>query len=396
MQPKQLEVQTKQVEVFRGTHKEIGLAIGRKYALRDKKFGGIDKDPETLDTLKSKRTLKSQFKLYENHYPKFLDYVKGIAEGGLYDEENVFWELACKNNAILPQKTKHTADEKGCTIFHCNGLVGRNHDNNLVKVKKKWVPMAEKAFGIFKFNHTEPGFIDYFAIGDRGFRENEKAKGGIEYMNYFPDDAINKSGLFIGPTFAYHGNNHIRDDEGKPRLDDPKLRWDRGIKPAIMIQLIAETCKTVKDAIEKFKEIRIMNPKNFVIADRSGNAVVVEHTGRYRYRLVEPTDGILLKTNHFLHKDLKEEDTWKVEKDYHTTELRYDEVMGKLFGIKDTLGFEDVEKIMCDKTSKTCQNDKKGKVKTTWSLTLDMNRGVYELRYDLFGEKMKRMQLEFD
>lgn len=345
-------MQRKQIETFRGTYCEIGSAIGIKYAKRGKEFS--DRNIES-------GIIAAQRRIYERHYPKFLDYTKGIAKGGHYDEEQVFYELACK----------WTGTYKGCTIFGVpNGLVGRNHD---------WLPIAAEVFGIFKFMHSES--IPFIAIGDRGVQDD--GTSNPEYRNYFPDDAINRSGLFIGPTFAYHKNN------------EAMSKKVQGLKPVIVIQLIAETCKTVREVLERFKEIPVAFPKNFFIADKNGAMAVVEHTGGTSYEVVSPTDGVLIKTNHFLHKDLRSEDTWKRDKPNHTTVLRHDKVRKELDAIKGTMRFEDVEKILCDQSSVVCQND--GKTKTTWSLTLDMANGQYELRYDLFNEMgMKRMRLPLE
>ncbi len=97
-------MQPKQIETFRGTHCQIGSAIGRKYAMAreyaaaGKEFANCNIEPETI---------KAQRRIYELHYPKFFDYTKGIASGGGYDEEHVFYQLAC-NGANT---------QKGCTIF---------------------------------------------------------------------------------------------------------------------------------------------------------------------------------------------------------------------------------------------------------------------------------------
>ena len=248
------------IRTFKGTFREIGKQLGSTY-----RSNGLD--------IKKIRINKSLFdkqrKVYEKFYPELLEEYEGIAEAGNFNKDKLTYkfltgEITWYNNFI--------STGKACTIFGIkskNGVfIGRNYD---------WHPAIEKVFQAYKvINIQRNAFI---AVSDMGIGRVSEAKP--KYLVYTVDDAINNKGLFIGITFAF--SDH----------------WSHGLSSVHMTKLIAETCSTVRDALNLFNEIPLCCPKNFFIADTKGNMAVVEHTSK-RFNVIYPTNKVLIQTNHSL------------------------------------------------------------------------------------------------
>jgi len=129
--------------------------------------------------------------------------------------------------------------------------------------------------------------------------------------------------------------------------------------------------------------------KNFLIGDKAGNMVAIEHLSGTKFKIVYPQDDLLIQTNHFVHPDLIKED--KVKKT-STSFLRYYEIFRAINqrGI-DKFKQEDIIKILGARDSYVLQ-DLPG-LKTIWSLSLNLKHADYRLYYNLFG-KRKSLKLK--
>jgi len=252
---------------------------------------------------------------------------------------------------------------KACTIFGYkvknNLFVGRNYD---------WIPETDKIFEAYKVINPERN--SFIAITDMGI--GSPATVEPKYFFYNADDAINSKGLFIGITFAYAD------------------QCSYGVSCIHMTKIIAETCETVKDAIKKFEKIPLCCPKNFFIADKNGDMVVVEHTSK-KFKVLYPKDDILIQTNHYVDSELAEDDTVLKRVPSHNTFIRYYETLQKINFEKGKFKQDSIIKILGKPGSYTCQNFPA--IKTIWTLALDIINKKYRIYWDISG-KRKTKEIE--
>ncbi len=332
-----------QITTFKGNYFEVGKQLGKIY-----KKNGMDLKEIKVDQV----LLDNQKKIYQKYFPGILEELKGMNEVLKIDEDKLlFYFLAGELDWF---RKSYVA--KACTIFgvkNKNGLfVGRNYD---------WLKSTEDFFQIYKV--VTPKKNKYISITDMGVYSR---KSDPSYLLYNEDDAINDKGLFIGLDFALMYN------------------WNYGLRPAHMIKLISENCKSVDEALEIFKKVPLCYPKFFFIADKTGKMVVLEHDSK-KATIRKPTNNNLIMTNHFINANLKKEDKFLIKYPKYNTKLRYEEVSQKIQAKKDDFKFSDTIEILGDPNSHTCQ-DKYG-IRSIWSLSLEMQKKKYKLIYDLFGKR---------
>lgn len=326
-----------------GTYFEIGKKLGKIYN---------KKNLNLTNVCIQQAQLNSQLKIYRKYYPKILEEIHGISLAGKFDEEKILYALLLEEIDAI--KKFHLPL---CTVLgvkNKNGIfVGRNLDSN---------PNTEKIFKIIIRESKE--FNKYIGICDLFTGGPDKNFYFYEYL-----DVINNKGLYATVTYAYNSN------------------WTYGISWEHMLRLIAETCSKVDDVINLFNSVPVSNPKNFFIADKEGRMIVIEHTSK-KFRIVYPQDNLLIKTNHYLHKDLINDDRVLIEKPEHNTFLRYAETLKNVKKIKEILKIEDIIKILGKVDSCVCQNSTN--IKTVWTVVLDMKRKKYKLYTDVINSKKER------
>ncbi len=333
------------VKTFQGDFFEIGKQLGELYKKNGMNFDGVKIDPVIY---------KDQKAIYEKHYPEMLDEFRGMAVGGNFDENKLIYDfITLESNCYR----KQFGLDKACTIFgYKKGkdlFVGRNYD---------WIPEAGRIFETYKV--INPKKYSFIAVTDMAVGDLETAKP--EYLFYYPDDVINDQGLFVGITFAFAD------------------QWSYGISCYYMTKLIAETCRTVQEAINVFNNVPICCPKNFFIADKYGDMAVVEHTSK-KFRIVTPKDNVLIQTNHYVDPELAQEDTVLKRIPQHNTYIRYYETLQKIGIEKDKFDHDSIIEILGRPGSYTCQNFPG--IKTIWTLALYMTNGRYSIYWDLFEER---------
>ena len=339
-------------KIFKGNFFEIGQQQGNIYRTNGMKF----------DRIKINKTIyKNQLKVYKKYYPQLLEEFKGMANSGNFDEEKLIYHFITTE---INCYRKWFGMNRACTIFGFRKdnklFVGRNYD---------WLPKTEKLFQLYRF--INPSQFSFIAVTDGAYG----AESGLNIKNWFynVDDAINSKGLFIGLTFAYADH------------------WSYGISCIHMTKLIAETCETVKDAIKVFERVPLCCPKNFFIADKNGDMVIIEHTSK-KFKVIYPKDNILIQTNHYVDSDLAKEDTVLKRIPFHNTFIRYYETLQKINFEKNKFNINSVIKILGKPGSYTCQNFPG--VKTIWTLALNMTSGKYKIYWDISG-KRKTKELKF-
>lgn len=332
--------------IFSGTYGEIGNQLGQLYQNNGKSL---------TDVVINEKLLKKQLSVYEKYYPEFIEEVKGVAQGGKYDEKKTLYSFLAGsltwtiNHKIHPRFTE-------CSIFgvkNKNGLlVGRNYD---------WDPITEKVFKVYKVRPKNK--YAYLAVSDMWI--DGKNDSDIKHHYYLPIDAINEKGLYIGLTAARN------------------YSWSYGLPSVHLIKLIAENCSDVSGAIDMFSKVPLNCAKNFFIGDKSGKMVVIEHLSRTNFKIVQAQDNLLIQTNHFIHPDLIKED--RVRKTSNSF-LRYYEIFRKVYlkGV-DSFKQEDIIKILGAKNSYVLQDSLD--VKSIWTLSLNLSKKNYIIYYNLFGKR---------
>ena len=223
-------------------------------------------------------TLKKQLQIYEKYYPELITEHLAAAEILNINPEILFYE----DLASFVDVTKRRLNKRnhGCTIFAIreNGkvFVGRNYD---------WLPIAREFFERYYIEIA--GANRYFCFSDESVWRHHTGKNS---RKFYMEDALNEHGLYIGLTFS-----HIE-------------KWNYGLSPSHLIRYIAEHCSTTRQALNAFRRIPCAIPKNFLIADKTGDLAIVEHTAK-NFEIIRPDqNGVLVQTNHCLSPKLQKID----------------------------------------------------------------------------------------
>jgi isopenicillin-N N-acyltransferase-like protein len=340
-------------KIFKGNFFEIGEQQGRLYKANGMKL---------LDNIQVDSTLyQNQLRIYEKHYPEFLEELSGIAEAGNYDKNKLIYS-AITSEISLYRNTVGLL--KQCTIFGYKDdkslYIGRNYD---------WFPASNGIFDIYKVINPERN--SFIAVTDLGIMSPETATS--EYYKYIAADTINDKGLFIGLTFAY------------------AAQWAYGISNPFMAKLIAETCETVEEALNVFEKVPLCCPKNFLIADKNGNMAVVEHIAK-KFKVLYPKDNILIQTNHYVDAELAEEDIGLKQNPTNTNEsvIRYNETLRKVNLEKGKFNLSSIIKILG--RPRVYQDNPNAK--TIWTLALDMSNKKYKIYWNVSkNRKVKNLEI---
>jgi predicted choloylglycine hydrolase len=239
---------------LRGTHVEMGREVGAWLRAAGEVLPAISADQA--------RYTESLVREISGRIPNLLDEMRGIAEGGGYDELAVqCYSLAL---GIVPACTvlavsgRHTAT--GRTLF------GRNYDAGA-----KWAD-----------------FTLYRTLPDRGYSHI----GCCYDLLVGREDGVNEAGLAIACT-GVHGRYTSR----------PGV-WDH-----IPVRVVLEQCATVDEAAEAIRGLPHLYTKNFLVADAAGAVAAIE-AGQEGVSVVRPRDGLGAITNHFVAEEMLAYNDW--------------------------------------------------------------------------------------
>ncbi len=315
--------------IFSGSYFKVGVQKGkiyRKFGIKNLKF------PINLEHLKKQKAV------YKKYYPEYFEELKGIALATKNSIEQVENFFLVKDVLDLPQK--------GCTIFgikNNNGiLIGRNYD---------WRTAAEKFMCYFSAKIEKKN--KYVGITDRDPMALANFNG--RFHPFEAEDAINEHGLYIGLTAAHHPSRSF------------------GLSSTGIIRWVAENCSSTKEALQFLKNVEIANPKNFFIADSSGDIVVFEQAGGNK-KIIMPEKDFVVKTNHFLDRELASEE---IKRNLGNSVSRFSAVQEVLKKSSGKQTQDSLIKIL--RNSEVCANDIKRKWKTIWQLALNLQDKKYFL-----------------
>lgn len=320
---------------FTGTHAEFGEYLAKK--LKERNHG--------FNTRVDRKTLNTQLKLYRKFWPELLEESRAVAGYlGMPKDEILYDEIASTvDNQKHRTKEAHDTTLEACTIFaiHENDktFVGRNYD---------WDPSARNYFQNYDLKIGKN--YRYFAFSDEGTYPRHY---GRRTWKLYMEDAINEHGLYIGLTAS-------------------KLRekyWNYGFSSYHIIRYIAEHCKTTKEALVVFRKIPVAVPKNFLVADKTGDIAVIEHAAR-DYEILRPKilkgAEYIVHTNHCISpKYSKSDPVLEVNPDTDTF-LRYEEANWMVRKELPNYNFTDLWRVL--RQSQYIYNEN-----TIWSLALELS-----------------------
>lgn len=269
---------------FSGDHYEVGRQIGKYYKFWDKKVLYVPPLTESV--------YKQQLATYTQYYPDYLVLAEGVAAGMDKNPNRVIRSLLTRT--LEPAKYQM----KSCSVLAVNTsagpLIGRAYDWRQSAIK------STKHYSIDWSNSSNA----FNAVSDMGVWQVGKPDKPSQY--YFePDDIWNEHGLFISMNGA----------PGKP--------MSTGMLSTHLIQLVAEKCKTVKEAVSILNQIPCNEPKLFTLVDSTGNMCVVEKNQDNCTRLIKSNNYICV-TNHFQHPDfLTDNMQLFLNEPFHSTYARH-------------------------------------------------------------------------
>lgn len=344
------------MNTFTGSYSEFGTYLAQKLIERNHSF----------NTHVNRRTLNKQLKIYQKFWPELIEESKAVAKiVNLPEDEILYDEIAGTiDNQRSHVVAAHDAVSEACTIFaiHENGktFVGRNYD---------WDPSARDYFQVYQINLI--GKNRYFAFSDEGTYPRHH---GRRTWKLYMEDAINEQGLYIGLTAS-----KLRDKY-----------WGYGFSSYHIIRYIAETCKTTKEALGVFRKIPVAVPKNFLIADRTGDIAVVEHAAR-DYKVIRPKSILgadyLVHTNHCLDPGYTKVDPVLRTNPSANTFLRYAEADWMVRKELPNYQFTDLWRVL--RSSHYVYNEN-----TIWSLALELSEPRYNFYRDT-AQGQKQIKFNF-
>jgi hypothetical protein len=169
------------------------------------------------------------------------------------------------------------------------------------------------------------------------------------------EDGLNEAGLFVGVSATM-----------LPGYQPGLTFW-------FVVRVILDRCATVDDGLALIQSVPHAQSRNFLLADRSGKAVVAEATID-GVEVREPEDGLLVITNHAASPALASQEAF-VPPDSHP---RYDRVR-ELLGGSEPVDVDAVKAALRDHQGFVCAHWPDGTGGTLWSLIGHPDERAFEL-----------------
>jgi hypothetical protein len=279
---------------LKGNYKEMGESHG----LVLKKLGVNLPPAEMFDQA---GLLEPCIKIAEREAPELMQEARALAKCAGLEERSV---LALLLTAPLAQTLPTCSLVAVTPERSASGrmLIGRNYD-----------------FTYAESRHTA---TTYVTQPDSAF-----AHAGNADVIIGREDGLNTSGLFVGMSASF-----------LPGAQPGLAFW-------LIVRMLLERCATVGEALELLQSLTHAQSRNYLLADQTGEAVVVEATidGCYvRY----PQHGVLAITNHALSAPLRGNEMFIPE----TSPSRLAR-LESLAEIDGKIGLEDIQTALNDRES---------------------------------------------
>ena len=306
---------------LRGTHREMGFQWGARLAERGLRL--LDHVPFSL-TAERRAFAAACRPAYARHFPAALEELAGLAAGQGCPREDL--ETALFTTYALPPAC-------GCSclaVSNGNGVFfGRNSDFLTALESHNTHAAYQFSGGAIPFAGNTTSFVQM-------------------------EDAVNARGLAIGLTSVY---------TPRPRP---------GLNAGMALRLLAETCATVAEALDRLRELPLASCQTLTLADAAGDIAVAE-CGPEGARVERPgPGGPFVCAANFFRSGLADPlppglDTWRAEERYGTMR-RVLEREG------ETITLSGVQALLAGQKGFLCQYDRSTGRDTVWSAACDLTR----------------------
>lgn len=234
---------------LRGTHYEMGRQVGEQLRASGKELSKL--------TAEQTRAAEALVRDVAARIPDLFDEMRGIAEGGGYDERTVqFHSLAI---GIVPSCTAVAVSGAHTTTGRT--LFGRNYD-------------AGPEHSDFTLYRTYPA--------------NALSHIGCCYdLLVGREDGINEAGLAAAVTGVQGAHT------SRPGV------WNH-----IPVRAVLEQCRTVDEAVELIRALPHLWTKSFLVADSSGSVAAIE-ASQEDLAVLRPKRGYGAIANHFVAQEMR-------------------------------------------------------------------------------------------
>lgn len=327
---------------FEGTHEEIGQQVGLLYKKWHHSYSFM---PPLANQYYS-----NQLKIYEEFYPEYLNFLSGLSKGLGVNKDKIF-----KFNLTIFLSVASEIASNQCSVFevHSQGkvLIGRNYD---------WLESSEKNSKFIFYKFSDRSSFNLNGISDMGTWKPGVLVDNSQFVLLL-EDAWNEKGLYIELNGA------------------PGKKTDIGISTPHVVQLIAEQCETVEQALPILERIPVPNSKIFTLADKNGNLAVVEKSLEKGTR-VRTSKKSLIATNHFISPDLVSENSHLFQETlFHSSFARYNYLEANL---NNNLTFEQIDSLLNEPPMlQNWRGIDRGDVLTIWTLSLSLGDSKYKIKF---------------
>ena len=216
---------------------------------------------------------------------------------------------------------------------------GKITDCHTFKITKERKDFAKECISVYK--KYFPEILDEIIGNTTAFVEME--------------DGVNEYGLAAGLTFVY-----------------PKIR-KAGLNAGMLVRYFLEKCRTVKDVLEKIKNLPIASVQTITLADKTGDMAVIECNPE-KVKIIYPEENynFIVSANNFNSREMREYKNPEGIDDWNSEE-RYRTAYEALKENKNNCSFEFAVNLLSGKYGFMCQYDRKKGADTVWSSIYILN-----------------------
>ena len=314
---------------FNGSHFEAGQKRGRIF----KRFG--IHFPIKLDDFQKEYGIQSG-KILKQFFPEGYQEVLGVTDILQINHSYFLAWMMCMG-CCMYNLENNIPEVRGCTAFafthNQNTYYGRNND--LPPFLKK----GSKA-EVYKLDNTSK-----FLLTTSSFINGE--------------EGVNEYGLVVAMTFVMTN----------------LLKIKPGFNSFFVVRYLLEKAKSTRDAIELMNKLPIASNMNILLADKTGDLVVLECSSsriHIREALINcHGEKYIATTNEFTSKVMK---PYEYQSETFQAQRRYEETINLLSKISPLDNpIVAVQSILQGKECFICQYDKKDNFQTIWSTIVHLN-----------------------
>ena len=310
-----------------GQHYKIGQKIGMIFNRCNATF------PINLDNFQLQYGIESG-KLLEKYFPEAYEEVRGITDTIGYPHDKFLAWLMCMGCCLDIDKNNCT-EVRGCTAFafSCNGITYYARNNDL--------PPFLKAISKSVLYKPTNGYK--FILNTSSFTNGE--------------EGINEYGLTAAMTFVV------------PKISEIKA----GINSVFLVRYILEKCKTVKESISALQALPVSSSCNILIADKSGEMVVMECNPYKKFIRYPETNRFgnkfIITVNQLLSPEMIEHDA--SNKNAYFSKERYATAYNAISNLHNS-PIEQTKNILGGECGFMCQYAKELNFETIWASIFDL------------------------